>query len=46
MWLIKRLVVDRWDVERATKEATALGQTSDALRQFAIEYAQSRGARR
>jgi uncharacterized protein (TIGR01244 family) len=42
MWLVKRLVVDRWDVERATKEATALGQTSPTLRQFAIDYAQSR----
>ena len=41
MWLIKRLVVDGWDVERATTEATALGQTSAALRQFAIDYAQS-----
>ena len=42
MWLIKRLVVDRWDVDRATKEAMALGQTSEALRKFAVEYAQSR----
>jgi uncharacterized protein (TIGR01244 family) len=41
MWLIKRLVVDRWEVERATAEATALGQTSPALRQFAIDYARS-----
>jgi len=41
MWLIKRLAVDHWDVERATKEAVALGQTSEALRQFAIEYAQA-----
>lgn len=39
MWLIKRLVVDRWDEERAVKEAVALGQTSEALRKFAIEYA-------
>jgi uncharacterized protein (TIGR01244 family) len=39
MWLIKRLVVDRWDEERAVKEAVALGQTSEALRTFAIEYA-------
>ena len=39
MWLIKRLVVDRWDVDRATAEATALGQTSPTLRQFAIDYA-------
>ena len=41
MWLIKRLVVDRWAVERATEEAVALGQTSPTLRQFALDYAQS-----
>ena len=41
MWLIKRLAVDHWDVERATKEAAALGQTSEVLRQFAIDYAQA-----
>lgn len=39
MWLIKRLVVDRWDEERAVKEAMALGQTSETLREFAIDYA-------
>jgi hypothetical protein len=41
MWLIKRLAVDHWDVERATKEAIALGQTNAELRQFAIDYGQS-----
>jgi uncharacterized protein (TIGR01244 family) len=41
MWLIKRLVIDHWEVARATDEATALGQTSPALRQFAIDYAQT-----
>jgi uncharacterized protein (TIGR01244 family) len=41
MWLIKRLVVDHWDAARATEEAAALGQTSPALRQFALDYAQS-----
>jgi uncharacterized protein (TIGR01244 family) len=41
MWLIKRLAVDHWDVDRATAEATALGQTSSAMRQFAVEYGQS-----
>jgi uncharacterized protein (TIGR01244 family) len=39
MWLIKRLVVDKWDVEKAVKEAEALGQTSQELRKWAIEYA-------
>jgi uncharacterized protein (TIGR01244 family) len=42
MWLIKRLVVDGWDADRATKEAMALGQTSVPLRQFALDYAKSR----
>jgi uncharacterized protein (TIGR01244 family) len=41
MWLIKRLAVDHWDVDRATREAVALGQTSAELRQFAIDYGQS-----
>src|ERR1700686_2552174 len=41
MWFIKRLVIDHWDVERATKEATALGMTSPVLKQFAIDYAQA-----
>ena len=41
MWFIKRLVVDHWDVERAEKEATALGMTSPTLKQFAIDYAQT-----
>jgi uncharacterized protein (TIGR01244 family) len=41
MWMIKRMVVDHWDVDRATKEAMALGQTSEPLRQFATEYART-----
>jgi hypothetical protein len=41
MWLIKRIAVDHWDVDRAVKEAVALGQTNEAARTFAIEYAQA-----
>ena len=41
MWFIKRMVVDRWDVDRASQEATALGMNSAALKQFAIDYAQT-----
>ena len=41
MWFIKRLVVDRWDVERAEKEAAALGMTSPSLKQFALNYART-----
>jgi uncharacterized protein (TIGR01244 family) len=39
MWLIKRVVVDGWTVERATGEANAIGLTSEPLRKFAVEYA-------
>ena len=39
MWMIKRLVVDHWDTDKAAAEATALGMTSPALKQFAIDYA-------
>jgi uncharacterized protein (TIGR01244 family) len=39
MWLIKRLVVDGWELDRATEEATALGMTSPAMKQFAVDYA-------
>jgi uncharacterized protein (TIGR01244 family) len=42
LWMVKRLVVDKWDVERASTEATALGLTSPALKTFAIEQAQKR----
>jgi uncharacterized protein (TIGR01244 family) len=42
MWLIKRLAIDGWDVDRAVQEATALGQTSEPLRKFAIDFALSR----
>jgi|SRR5665213_4398446 len=41
MWFIKRLVVDHWDLERASKEASDLGMTSPTLKQFAIDYAQT-----
>ena len=41
MWLIKRIAIDGWDVDRATKEATLLGQTNPTMRQFAIDFGQS-----
>jgi uncharacterized protein (TIGR01244 family) len=39
MWMIKRLVVDRWDADKAGTEAAALGLTSPALKKFALDYA-------
>jgi uncharacterized protein (TIGR01244 family) len=41
MWMIKRMVVDHWDADKAYAEANALGLTSPALKQFAIDYAQT-----
>jgi uncharacterized protein (TIGR01244 family) len=38
LWMIKRIVVDGWDVTRATEEATTIGLTSAALKQFALDY--------
>ena len=45
MWMIKRLVIDRWGLERADREAAALGLTSGTLRQFAVDYARTQGRR-
>lgn len=39
MWMIKRMVVDKWDADRAGKEAAALGLTSGQLKTFAVDYA-------
>jgi uncharacterized protein (TIGR01244 family) len=41
MWFIKRLVVDGWDVEKATAEATALGMGTGRVKDFALEYART-----
>jgi len=37
MWMIKRVVADHWDEERALTEANALG-LNDRLRPFALNY--------
>ncbi len=38
MWLIKRVKLDGWDVERATAEAEAIGLLSASLKDFALNY--------
>jgi uncharacterized protein (TIGR01244 family) len=42
MWFIKRMVVDKWDVDRASAEATALGMNNATLKQWAIDYAKGK----
>lgn len=41
MWLIKRVVIDKWDMAKAQEEAAALGLSSPVLKQFAADYIQA-----
>ena len=41
LWMVKRMVVDKWDAERAFEEATALGMSA-ALKPFVVEQAKAR----
>ena len=41
MWFIKRVLIDKWDNDRAIEEATQLGLTSSALKTFALDYIQA-----
>ena len=45
LWLIKRVEVDKWDVDRAAAEAAALGLTNPSLKAFALDYIASHPAR-
>ena len=40
MWMIKRVLMDKWDAERAGEEAAQLGLTNSALKTFALDYIQ------
>jgi len=41
MWLIKRILIDKWDADRASEEASQLGLTNPKLKAFALDYAQN-----
>jgi hypothetical protein len=41
MWLIKRLVIDHWNEDRALDEAADLGLNNPKLMQWALHYAES-----
>lgn len=38
MWLIKRVLIDGWNLDKALAEAEAIGLSNPALRQFALDY--------
>jgi uncharacterized protein (TIGR01244 family) len=37
-WMIKRVLVDKWDVDKAQQEAEALGLSSAPMKQFVLDY--------
>lgn len=41
LWMIKRVLIDKWDNDRAIDEANQLGLTSPALKTFALDYIQA-----
>jgi uncharacterized protein (TIGR01244 family) len=38
LWLIKRMLVDGWDEEKAVAEAVMIGMASPTLKAFALDY--------
>jgi uncharacterized protein (TIGR01244 family) len=38
LWMIKRVLVDKWETDRALAEAAELGLTHEALKTFALAY--------
>jgi uncharacterized protein (TIGR01244 family) len=42
MWVIKRMVIDKWDQGKAVDEAKAIGLTSAALEKWALDYVAKR----
>ena len=41
MWLIKRVLIDKWDNDRALEEAGQLGAISPVMKTFALDYIQA-----
>ena len=42
MWLMKRTIVDGWDLNKAMEEATALGLTNESLKKFFVAQIEQR----
>jgi uncharacterized protein (TIGR01244 family) len=41
MWLVKRVLVDKWDLDKASEEAASLGLTNATLKNFVMDYIKS-----
>ena len=44
-WMIRRVVVDKWELADAEREAKLVGLKSETMKQFALDYIQSHGIR-
>jgi uncharacterized protein (TIGR01244 family) len=38
MWFVKRVLVDKWDLDKASAEAASLGLTNATLKSFMMDY--------
>ena len=41
LWMVKRVLVDKWDVPRAQTEAEALGLASAPMKKYVLDYIQA-----
>src|SRR5215472_9326838 len=41
MWFVKRVLVDKWDLDKAGAEAASLGLTNAMLKNFMLDYIKS-----
>src|SRR5436189_2341754 len=41
MWMIKRVLIDKWDNDRALEEAGELGSISPVMKAYALDYIQA-----
>jgi uncharacterized protein (TIGR01244 family) len=46
LWMIRRVLVDKWDLEDAEREAKIVGLKSAELKEFALGYIRSHGGPR
>ncbi len=43
MWMIKRVVLDDWPIDKAVQEAQSLGLTEPSVRQVGLDYLKAHG---
>jgi hypothetical protein len=41
MWFVKRVLVDKWDLDKAGTEAAGLGLSNATLKNFMLDYIKS-----